>query len=296
VLGGQLSHRLAIAETAGAMHAIEFASEGDHMFSGGDFFAAHHSEQGAETAAFDFRAARHLGVFFSDVLVDRFPVQHLEREAGDFPVRMETKREVNVTVSLVRLLVEVDGADAILDFFEVRCDIHDIVHASHIAEQTDEAAFGEFGEFFRDADLVQAGLIEMFAEEDIAWDAGDVFLDQRVSADEIVDPVWREDVFQFQAVDPRGVGLFDVKVVRVVVEKVGDSNAKRFGISKVAEIDAIDQKVLVLCGIASDFEFRVDGDQFGAKFGKNVRRIHDGQPQGFAATRVFVGDGTGETA
>lgn len=43
VHGGELAHRLAIAETAGGMHPVELAGEGDDMLARGDVLAPHHA-------------------------------------------------------------------------------------------------------------------------------------------------------------------------------------------------------------------------------------------------------------
>ena len=82
-------------------------------------------------------------------------------------------------------------------------------------------------------------MAEVVAQEDIARNAGDVFLDQGVAIDQIVDAVGREDVFEFEAVDARGVGVFDVEIVGVVVEQVGDADAERQRVAEIPEVDAI---------------------------------------------------------
>ena len=157
-------------------------------------------------------------------------------------------------------------------------------------------ALVELGELLGDADLVEAGLVEVVAEEDVARNAGDVFLDEGVAVDEIVDAVWREDVFEFEAEDARGVGVLDVEIVRVVVEEIGDADAERAGVSEIAVIDAVHEQVFVLGGVAAEFEFGVDGGEARPEFREDLGRIHHGEPEGFAALRVLVGDGAGEAA
>ena len=90
-------------------------------------------------------------------------------------------------------------------------------------------------------------------DEDIAGHAGDVLLDESVAIDEVVDAIRREDVLELEAVDARGVGLFDVKVIGVVVVEVGDANTERFGISKISEVDAIHTKVFVQSALTANF-------------------------------------------
>lgn len=138
--------------------------------------------------------------------------------------------------------------------------------------------------------------MEVVAEEGVAGDACDVFLDEGVAVDEVVDAVGGEDVFEFEAEDAGGVGLFDVEVVRVVVEEVGDADTEGFGVSEVAEVDAVDEEVFVLCGVAAEFEFGVDSGEAGPEFRDDLWRVHDGEPEGFPAAGVFVGDGAGEAA
>jgi hypothetical protein len=90
-----------------------------------------------------------------------------------------------------------------------------------------------------------------------------VFLDEGVAVDQVVDAVGREDVFEFESVDARGVGVLDVEVVRVVVEEVGDADAERAGVSEIAEVDAVHEQVLVLRGVAAELELGVDGGEAG---------------------------------
>ena len=75
-----------------------------------DLLAAHDAEECAETGCFHLRAPCHLGMLLVYILVDGFPVQHSECDTRDRPVRVETEGEVDVSVALVGLLVEVDGA------------------------------------------------------------------------------------------------------------------------------------------------------------------------------------------
>ena len=133
VAGGEFAHGCAAAEVAAAVHFLEGAGEVLDVADGGEFLADHDAEESAEAEVFDFRAACHLGVFFGDVLVDGFAVEDFEGEACDGAVGVEAEGEVDVAFSFVGLLVEVDGADAVLDFLEVRCDIDDVVDAAHVS-------------------------------------------------------------------------------------------------------------------------------------------------------------------
>ncbi len=55
---------------------------------------------------------------------------------------------------------------------------------------------------------------------------------------EIGEPVRGEQVFQFQAIDAGGIGLFDVIVIVIVVEFVDDPDAEGMRVGEGAKVDA----------------------------------------------------------
>ena len=128
------------------------------------------------------------------VLIDAFAVEHVKGETSDPAVRVETERQIDVAVAFIRLLIEIDGPHAILHFFEIWSDIDHIVHAPHIAQQTDEAALGEFCELFGNPHLVQTRLGKVVTDENVSRYPCDVFLDQGITVDEVVHAVRRKDV------------------------------------------------------------------------------------------------------
>ncbi len=72
-------------------------------------------------------------MFFGDVLIDALAVEEFEGEAGDGTIGPVAEGEVGVAFAFVWLLVEIDGAHAVLDFLEVRSDVDDVVDAAHVA-------------------------------------------------------------------------------------------------------------------------------------------------------------------
>ena len=86
-------------------------------------------------------------------------------------------------------------------------------------------------------------LMQPALDEDVAGDAGNMFLDQHAAGGEEAEAVGGEQVFEFQPVDAGGVGLLDVEVVGIVVVGVDDPDAERLRVAEGAEIDAVDVEV-----------------------------------------------------
>jgi hypothetical protein len=95
------------------------------------------------------------------------------------------------------LLVKVNRADSVLDFFEVRCDVDDIIHGAHITEEADKASLAKLHKFFGNPHVIEMRIIEVVPDENIARQSGDVFFDEGVSVDEVVDTVGRKNMLQF---------------------------------------------------------------------------------------------------
>ena len=53
-----------------------------------------------------------------------------------------------------------------------------------------------------------------------------MFLDQRVSIDEVVDSIRGENVFELEAIDSRGIRNLHVKVIVVIVVLINDTDAE----------------------------------------------------------------------
>lgn len=191
-------------------------------------------------------------------------------------------------------MIEVNGTNAILHLLEVRCDIDDVIHCAHITEHTKKATFAEFDKFLGDPDVIEGRVGEVVANKDVTRNARDVFLDQGVAIDEVVDAVGREDVLQLQAKEAGRIGVFDIIIIRVAVEEVGDADAEWAGVSKFAEVDALDREVIGEAQVVADFEHGIDLGELGSELGHDLGGIHYLQPESFLAFGVFVGDGAGE--
>ena len=51
-------------------------------------------------------------------------------------------------------------------------------------------------------------------------------------------------MLQFQTINSGGVGIFYIEIIKVVVHLVDNSDPERFGVTKWADVDPIDVKVL----------------------------------------------------
>ena len=74
----------------------------------------------------------------------------------------------------------------------------------------------------------EVGLValEVISNEDIPRNTSNVFLDQRVSIDEVVDSIRGENVFELEAIDSRGIRNLHVKVIVVIVVLIHDTDAE----------------------------------------------------------------------
>ena len=192
------------------------------------------------------------------------------------------------------MLIEVNGTNAVLHLLEVRRDIDDVIYRAHVTEHTKKATFAEFDKFLGDPDVIEGWVGEVVANKDVTGNARNVFLDQGVAIDEVVDAVGREDVFQLQAKESGSIGVFDIIIIRVAVEEVGDADAEWAGVSKLAEVDALNSKVIGEAQVVADFEHGIDFGELGSELRHDLGRIHYLQPESLLAFGVFVGDGAGE--
>ena len=153
------------------------------------------------TALLRLDAAGGLGAFLLSVLHDGRHVEVGTDQFVDRFVVLEKMWAVNLEGRFVGLLVEIDGADAVLHLLEVGGDVDDVVHRAHVAEEAQVAALGEFDEFLGNPDFVQIGAAEVAADEHVSRNAGDVLFDQRVLAHEIIDAERGKQMLEFQSVD-----------------------------------------------------------------------------------------------
>jgi hypothetical protein len=170
-------------------------------------------------------------------LLDGILVQVAEAKFNEGPVLLEELWDIEVLPAFIRLLIEIDRPDAILIVFDIRRDVDYEVIRSHVSQQADKAAFVEFDKLFGEPDLVGLGIVDEIFDEQVSGNAGDMFFDQRVEMGEVGDAVWREKVFELQAIDAGSIGLLDIIVIVVVVELVDDADAKGVGVGEVAIVD-----------------------------------------------------------
>ena len=83
-----------------------------------------------------------------------------------------------------------------MDFFKVRRDVDDIIHGAHVTEEADKASFAKFHKFFGNPYVVEMRIIEVVPDENIARQSGNVFFDEGVPVDEVVDTVRRKNMLQ----------------------------------------------------------------------------------------------------
>ena len=76
-----------------------------------------------------------------------------------------------------------------MDFLKVRRDVDDVIHGAHVTEEADKASLAKLHKFFGNPHVIEMRVIEVVPDENIARQSGDVFLDEGVSVDEVVDPV-----------------------------------------------------------------------------------------------------------
>lgn len=286
-------HTVASVKDIRTMVFAEFAGELGDFVGRLAGIVFHDLEKGGDALMLADVAAGDEAAFFVLILVHGGQVQELAAEPDDGVVFLEELREVDAAAAFVTLLIEVNGADAILDVFEVGGDVDDVVVAAHVAEEAEEAAFAEFDELFGDADSVHIGAIQVVANEDVAGDAGDVLLHQGVALGEVVDAVGGEEVLQFQAIDAGGVGGLDVKVVVVVVILVDDADAEGAGVAKLAIVHTLNKKVGHGMEVAGAEE-GVDAGEARIQFVLHLPGIQDAGPVGGIAVFVVQGVAFGE--
>ena len=181
-----LSHRTAFEEGRIFRDICEFGLQLEQFFGSGQTgVTGHYVQQFHEPESGRGYAKGHHGAFFGLVLLDRIFIEMLQAEFDKGPVLFEELRNIQVLSAFIGLLIEVDGPYPVLIVFDVGGDVDDEIIGSHIAEQTDKAAFIEFDEFFGQADLVGQGIVHEIFDEEVAGDAGNMFFDEGIQMGEI---------------------------------------------------------------------------------------------------------------
>ena len=218
-------------------------------------------------------------LLFAPVLGRGGGVDVLGAQLGERPVFLERAGEVEAEAPVVALLVEIHRADADRGGVEIRGDGDDEVIGAHVAKQAHEAAFLEFDQLLGEADRVVAVGGQPFLREDVAGDAGDVLLDQRLAPGEVEHAVRREQVLELEAADARGVAHLHVEVVVVLVVSVDDADAEGLRVAEGTEVHAVHVDVAEDLHAAFAAQQRVRLEQALRQPPHLLGRIRDGLPE-----------------
>nr|GFD33511.1 hypothetical protein [Tanacetum cinerariifolium] len=160
-------------------------------------------------------------------------------------VVFERLGQIHGAAALVALLVEVDGPHPVLLVLKVGRDVDDVVVGAHVAEQAGKAALVKLHKLLGNAHLVEVGPPQPQTDKIVARNTGNMLLDERIAGiNQVVHRVGRQQVFQLQPIEARGIGLLHVEVVVVVVELVEDAHPKGPRVAEVAVVDAVGEQVL----------------------------------------------------
>ena len=118
-----------------------------------------------------------------------------------------------------------------------------------------------------------------FLGEDVAGDAGDVLLDQRLAPGEVEHAVRREQVLEFEPADARGVADLHVEVVVVLVVRVDDADAEGLRVAEGAEVHAVHVDVAEHLHAAFAAQERIRLEQALRKPAHLFGRIRDSLPE-----------------
>ncbi len=120
---------------------------------------------------------------------------------------------IDFEVSFIGLLVKINRTNTVLHFFKVRRDVDDVVYRAHITQQADKAALIELHEFLGNPHIVEGGIHEVVTDEDITGYSRNVFLNESVSIDEVVDAVGRKGVLELETKEAGGIGMLYVVII-----------------------------------------------------------------------------------
>jgi len=296
ILAHERAHGRAVKVLGTLVMLGEARAQRRHFLLGGERVVRHHLEQVTEPHRGEIGALQHQRLLLALVLQRRLHMQVLRAVGDKRRILLEELREVEVLPAVVGLLVEVHRADAHLRLLEVGREHEDEVVGPHVAEQAHEAALVELHQLLGDADRLKLGIVHPPRDEDVARDAGDVLLDQGVAVREEVEPVGRQQVLQFQAVDARGIRLLHVEVVLVVVVGVDHAHAERRRVAEAAEIHAVDVEVLHHRQVAVDLQAGVDALQALVERGHLLGTVDHRVPQRGPALGVAQRDRLVEVA
>jgi len=291
-----LAHAVAEVEGVGVVILAQLGAELGDFFKRLDGIVLHATQQGGEAGLLREVTAGDEAALLLLVLLHGGEVQAGGAELHHLGVFLEKLREVEALAPLVALLVEVDGADAVLHLLEIGRHVDDVIVAAHVAEQANETALAKFHELLGQADAVEVGAVEIVADEGIPRHTGDVFLHQgAATVHEVVDAVGRKQVLQLQAIDAGGVGGFDVEVVVVVIVLVHHTHTEGTGVAEFAVVHALHKQMRHGFEVPGA-ELRVDAGELRINFLLQLTRVEHAAPVGGVAVLVGERIAFGKTA
>src|SRR5690606_13036909 len=188
----------------------------------------------------------HHGTFLDLVLVHGALLQFAADQFHHFEILLEELRAINLQFALKGLLVKINGPDLIDHMIEIVYRNDDIVVGAHIPQKADHTTLVEFYEFLGQLGFFGFGAMgQLLRDEHIPRNPCNMLLDQRTSIDQEVQAVGGKNVFQFQPIDPGGIGSLDIEIGKVVVQDVPHLDPKGLGVAKGAIIDRIDAEEIV---------------------------------------------------
>ena len=126
---------------------------------------------------------------------------------------------------------------------EIGSHFHHVVVCPHVAQEPNEAPFIKFNKFFGKSYLIEVGMIEEVLYKVVPRYSYDMFFNEGVAIELEIDFIGREDLFQFQSVQPGSICFFYIKVIVVIIVLIYDANTKRFGVSKSTIIYPVDIQI-----------------------------------------------------
>ena len=220
------------------------------------------------------------GSLFALVLSTGFEVDQFSAQFDYWPIIFKELGKVEGAPSFIALLIKVDGPNTVLVLIKIGAYLDDVIISAHVSEQAHKATFIEFDEFLGQSDRVQIGPVQVFAYKIISRQSNNMFLNKCILMDEEVDIIGRKKLFQFEAIDPRGIGLFYIKIIMIVIVLINNTHTHGLCVSKSTEINAVYVKVAQDGFIASRAKRDIDALESVIEFPAQVLLVDKGLPEG----------------
>ena len=93
------------------------------------------------------------------------------------------------------MLVEINGANAVVNFFKIGGNVHHKIAGVHIAQEPYKTTLIELHKLFAKTNWIEIYVLQIAFNEHIARDSCNVFFDERVAAREVTNAIRREQMF-----------------------------------------------------------------------------------------------------